>query len=128
MGRKNLQESYDMFAGSADQPDLTDMSTSQTSYITSIKNQDKASIFVSWAGTAPDGVLTVEARNRKENMGPDSGWKTLDMGTAIAISGASGDHTLIFNELPFTDLRLVYTRTSGTGTINAFIGSKTVGS
>jgi hypothetical protein len=128
MGRKNIQESYDMFAGSSGQAPLTDMSTNQTSYVTSVKNQDKASIIVNWSGTAPIGVLTVEARNKKENLGPDSGWVVLEFGSPINITGNTGSHTLIFNELQFTEIRLVYTRTSGTGTINAFIGSKTVGS
>ncbi len=127
MGRKNIQESYDMFAGSSGQPNLTDMSTNQTSYVTSIKNQDKASIIVNWSGTAPVGVLTVEARNKKENVGPDSGWITLDFGSPINITGNTGSHTLIFNELQFTELRLQYTASSGSGTIGAFISSKTSG-
>lgn len=127
MGRKNIQESYDMFAGSPDQVDHTDMSVSQTSYVTSIKNQDKASIIVNWSGTAPVGVLTVEARNKKENLGPDSGWVVLEFGSSINISGNTGSHTLIFNELQFTELRLQYTASSGSGTIGAFISTKTVG-
>lgn len=121
MSRKNIQESYKMFSGA-------DISVNQTSVDTVIKTQDKAFIIVEWNGTSPVGTLTVQARNFKYPVGPDSGWVTLDFGSAISISGNSGNHQLVFNEMPFTDIRLVYAATSGTGTLDAYLSSKTVGS
>ena len=115
MGRKNVVKSYKMF-------DQEDISTSATSSITSVINQDKASISVSWSGTSPVGTLTVEARN-----GKDESFYTLEFGAPIPISGNTGDHQLILSEMPFTDIRIQYTSTSGTGTMDAIITSKTVG-
>lgn len=120
MGRKNIQESYKMF-------DNVDISGSQTSADTTVKTQDKAFVIIEWSGSSPVGAITVQARNYKYPVGPDSGWVTLDFGSAIAVSGNTGNHQLVFNEMPFTDIRLVYTSTSGTGTLSAYISSKVVG-
>lgn len=120
MSRKNVQESYKMLSAAS-------LATNQTSSAYNVKNQDKAFVVVKWSGTSPVGTLTVQARDRKETIGPDSDWVTLDFGSAISISGASGNHQLVFNELPFTDIRLVYTATSGTGTLDAWISSKVIG-
>lgn len=116
-GRKSVVKGFNMFGADGD------ISASVTSAETSVINLDKASIDVTWTGSAPVGTLTVEATNDEKN----EVWRTLDMGGTISISGASGAHELIFNELPFTAIRLVYTRTSGTGTILAKIVAKTVG-
>jgi hypothetical protein len=102
--------------------DAGDLSGSLTSTTTNVINLDKASIHLSWSGTSPDGVITVEARN-----GEKDSWYTLDFGSAINISGNSGSHQLIFNELPFTDIRVVFTFTSGTGSIDAVLTMKTQG-
>lgn len=115
MGRKNIVKSFKMF-------DEEDISVNAQSATTNIETLDKASIHVMWSGTAPLGVLTVETRN-----GTNDVWHVLDMGGDIAISGSPGEHCLVFNELPFTDIRLQYTSTSGTGTMDAVITSKTVG-
>lgn len=115
MGRKNIVPSYLMI-------DSADLSGNITSEIVNVQNMDKASIHVYWAGTAPVGTLTVEARN-----GANQPWFALDMGAAINISGNTGFHELLFNEIPFTDIRLQYVATSGTGTLNSAITMKQVG-
>ncbi len=120
MGRKNIIEAHEMFSTAS-------ISASNTSDVVYIKNQDKASILVSWSGSSPSGTLAVQVRNRREPTGAASAWTTLDMGASISISGNTGSHTLIFNELPFSELRLVYTRASGTGTISAILVAKQVG-
>lgn len=97
------------------------------SSVVSVKNLDNASIIVTWTGTSPVGVLTVQARNNGAGEVNPEDWYDLDMGGTINISGNSGNHQLVFNLLPFTDLRLVYTATSGSGTLNAVITSKVVG-
>ncbi len=98
-----------------------DISGSATSDITSVLNLDKASIAIDWSGTSPVGEIQVEARN-----GENEPWTVLDIAT-ISISGNSGNHRIIFLELPFTDIRLQYISTSGTGSMDAVITSKTVG-
>lgn len=125
MGRKSVVNGFPMINGIANPNNL---SASFTSNLSSVKNLDYASIHIDWTGTAPVGVITVEARNGDDlNNSARDDWYELDMGAPVTISGSSGDHQLVFVYLPFTDIRLVYTRTSGTGTINAFITSKTEG-
>lgn len=125
MGRKSVVPGFPMI-NSVENP--SNLAATFTSDIVSVKNLDYASIHIDWTGTAPVGVISVEARNGDiRNNGAMDDWYALDMGSTISISGASGDHQLVFNYLPFSDLRLVYTRTSGTGSINAFITSKVQG-
>lgn len=116
MGRKNVVKSYDMFTQSGG-----DISAPIVSDVVNVINQDKASIHIVWAGSSPVGEIVVEARN-----GENDSWYTLDFDT-ITVTGNSGNHQLIFNELPFTDIRLQYGYTSGTGTITARLTSKVVG-
>lgn len=115
MGRKNVVKSYKMI-------DAGDLSGNITSNITSVINLDNASIHLIWSGTSPVGVITVEARN-----GENDSWYELDFGSAINISGNSGDHQIVFTQMPFTDIRVKYTASSGTGSIDALITLKTIG-
>lgn len=115
MGRKNVVKSYKMI-------DSGDLSGSITSSIVNVINLDKASIHLVWSGTSPTGAITVEARN-----GEKDSWYELDFGSSIDISGNSGDHQLVFNELAFTDIRIQYISTGGTGSIDASISAKVVG-
>lgn len=76
------------------------------------------SVQFKWSG-APQGALTCQA-----SIDPDVfGWSTLPEGSKT-ITGASGSDLFDFNGLNFYYFRLVYTRTSGTGLIDAVIGAK----
>ena len=114
MGRKSVVKSFKMFQ---DQ----DISTNVSSEETSIINLDKASIRISWTGT-PVGEVQVMVRN-----GEKEPWYELSMGAVVPIDGSESDHVLVFNELPFTDIRLDYVSTSGSGTMDATISAKVVG-
>lgn len=114
MARKNVL-SYAML-------DDANLASNITSSSTNVINLDKASIHISWAGSSPVGTFTVEARNSEKDA-----WYTLDFGAAITVSGASGDHQLIFNDLPFYEIRLQYVATSGAGTVDAILTAKQVG-
>ena len=118
MGRKSVMPSFNMFPSGNNS-----LAGNLTSEIVSVKNLDYASIHVEWSGTSPVGVITVEAKN-----GDFDDWYTLDMGAPITLSGNSGSHHIIFNLLHFTDIRLQYASTSGTGTIEAVISMKVSGS
>jgi hypothetical protein len=115
MSRKNVLKSYKML-------DAADISANASSPETSVINTDKASIHVVWSGSSPVGTLVVQAKN-----GEFDSWYTLDFGSAISISGSSGEHSIVLNETPFERIKLVYTATSGTGTLNAVITMKTTG-
>lgn len=113
--RKNVVRGYKMF-------DAADVSGNITSSEVNVINLDKASIYLDWTGSSLSGTLVVEARNdEKDN------WFVLDFGSPISISGASGSHILIFNELPHNTIRLVFTSVSGTGSLDAILAAKQVG-
>lgn len=68
---------------------------------------------VLWSGGAasPVGAFTVEASLDGAN------WTVLSFGSAISQSGDSGGHLININQCPFEELRVKYTRSSGTGSI-----------
>jgi hypothetical protein len=96
---------------------------------TNVENVDEASIHISWSGASPLGAITVEASNSSDNdfQASNEVWEALDFGAPISISGASGSHQLILTAIPFRYLRLVYTATSGSGTLTAHIQATSVG-
>ena len=108
--------------------DAGDISGNLTSTVVNVENLDKGSIHVEWSGTSPVGTITVEARNRNpQDNTTTPPWIELNFGSTISVSGNTGDHQLIFNELPFTEFRVQYVATSGTGSITATTTLKTVG-
>ena len=114
MARKNTVPSFRMI-------DQGDLSGDITSNITNVENLDKCSIAVSWSGTSPVGTIIVESRN-----GTKESWNAVEFPT-ITVSGNTGNHSIVFREMSFTDLRLRYVATSGTGTLDAVYTSKQVG-
>ena len=120
MSRKNVLKTYKIW-------DSADLSGNLTSGNTSVINLDNASIYVSWSGTAPSGEIVVQGTNDDPDKNASPTWKDLDFGSTITVSGASGNHDLILNSLPFNSLRLKYNRTSGSGSIIATITAKTQG-
>jgi len=123
MSRKNVTKPYKIF-------DAVDISANQTSKIMNVERQDKGSIIIDWTGTTPIGVLTIEARNfnkQKTDEDTNTAFVTLDFGSAINVTGNTGNHIIAFNEMPYTELRLVFTRTSGIGNLTATTTLKVVG-
>lgn len=110
MSRKNVLDGYKIF-------DSINLST-QTSNPTNVKYLDYGSIHIEWSGSSPVGSISVEARN-----GENDNFTTIDIGPA-PISGSSGSHYLLFQKFDFYELRLVYTHTSGTGTLTANLIAK----
>jgi len=115
MARKNVVQAFKMI-------DSGDMSSNIESVSTNVTYLDVSSIAISWSGSSPAGTITIEARNGEANA-----WTELDFGSTISVSGNSGSHRVVFTEMPFTDLRVVYTASSGTGSLDAIITSKQVG-
>ena len=84
-----------------------------------VSEADYGSIHIEWSGVSPVGEIIVEAKS-----GEDDTYSQVDMGGPVTITGTSGDHQLIFNSLPFTKLKLRYSRTSGSGNLTAIIVTK----
>ena len=124
MGRKNVVRSYKMF-------DAVTISTDQSSTATNVLNLDNASIQVIWSGGGtPVGTITIEATNIDPDLpsfDSTTDYVTLTLSGTIAVSGNSGNHSIILEEMPFYAIRLIYTSTSGTATMSAYLSSKTIG-
>lgn len=93
---------------------------------TNVLGMDYSLLVLEWDGTSPVGVVNVEVlKERRNNI---EVWEAVDFGgvtgTDIPISGNTGSHQVLFNQLPFEKMRTRYTRTSGTGTLDAFITVK----
>ena len=113
MGRKSLVHSYKML-------DAVSASASQTSAATNVEQVDKLSIHCLFSA-ANTGTLVVQARN-----GTSDGWYDLDFGSAMTIT-AETDVQILINECPFTDIRLIWTPSAGSGTMTARLTMKAVG-
>ena len=109
--------------------DAVSLASNQTSSETNVTHLDRASVSIDWTGS--DAVGTVEFEARKINANEavaDADWRTLDFGATIDITGASGNHEVLFNSLDFTEFRVKFVRTSGTtGTITAVLTAKQIG-
>jgi hypothetical protein len=102
--------------------DAESVSANTESKAIHVELTDLASINLTWSASSLVATAEVQAKN-----GKDEDWRALDMGGAISISGASGSHELVFNELPFTELRLALDVSSGSGTVDAAITTKSKG-
>lgn len=108
-----------------------DMSlASITSLVTGIQYLDNIAIELSFTGT-PTGTFQVQGslsyeRDAQGNVTNAGQWTPLNLPQSPVASGASGVILIDLNQLSFPYIRVVYTRTSGSGTLNALIGGKVV--
>jgi hypothetical protein len=104
---------------------LSGLSASMSSNITSrevdVSQLDKAIIHCSWVA-GPVGEFQVEAQ-----ADTNDSWFVLDTSSAWSVSGSDSEAEIILNELPFKKIRLKWVRTSGSGTLSAYLSSKSVG-
>lgn len=84
--------------------------------------EDNPDIQVVWTGT-PTGVLTVQISLDPTNLG----WQSIVFTPAAdQPAGSSGTNYYSINQTGAAYIRLIYVRTSGTGTIKAKIAAKSV--
>lgn len=80
-----------------------------------------------WTGTSPVGTLQVQVSNDFALNGDGSirnagTWTNL--GSTSAVSGNSGNLEISLHDIPSYAIRIVYTKASGTGTLNVIICAK----
>lgn len=107
--------------------DEVDISSTQTSEASSVLGLDYCTIHVTWSGSSPVGTITVEATNDRIDTTDTPVYRELDFGATISVSGNSGEHDLVINELSFNAIRIKYTSSSGTGTMTARLVAKVKG-
>lgn len=109
--------------------DSGDMSGNLTSKVTVIQNLSMLSYDVSWTGTSPVGVMSVQFSNTYSQNGDGTvrnagNWTTITLNTPATVSGNTGNGMIDIDATGAFAMRLVYTRTSGTGTMNATVNGK----
>ena len=105
------------------------MAGSITSAVTIIDNKTLIGYDISWTGTSPVGVMSVEVSNTY-SQNPDGSvrdagnWTTLTLTTPANVTGNTGNGFIDVDITAAYAIRLVYTRTSGTGTMQAYVTAK----
>jgi len=105
------------------------MASSITSIITITQMLSMISYDISWTGTSPVGVISVQSSNtyatdasgKVINAGQ---WSTLPLSVTPTVSGNSGNGFIDIDASAGYAIRLVYTPTSGTGTLNVTVAGK----
>lgn len=126
MGRKNLILTYNML-------DSIDLDTSANSSATFTTTIDQLSINIVWSGSTGTntGAIVVQGTNKDPEAADFVAADYFDLelsGGAINLTGASGEHIVIFDKTPFRAIRLVYTNsTHAAGTVSAIMSAKTLG-
>lgn len=107
-----------------------------TSSPTILQSLSMVSYSVVWTGSSPIGTLSVQASNDVQ-IGIDGTvvagtgtWNTLyfnyngSLVSSIPVSGNSGNGLINLSNLSFYAIQLVYTKTSGTGSLTATVTGK----
>lgn len=112
-----------------------DMSSSITSAPTVLQSISQVCYSVSWTGTTPVGTISVQASNdysinpngTVDNPGT---WATMTLQyngsavTSIPVTGNTGNGLIDITDTATYAIRLVYTASSGTGTLTAIVSGK----
>lgn len=104
------------------------LSGNLVSQVSIVQNVSTLSYDISWAGTAPVGTVDVQVSNTYSVNGDgtvrDAGvWRTLPNMSA-SLTGNTGEGGVDISVTGFFAVRLIYTRTSGTGLLNATVVGK----
>ena len=100
-----------------------------TSIVTIVDNMSMISYDISWTGSSPMGAITVEvsdtySQNAAGGVKNAGTWTELPLSAAGTVSGNTGTGFISLSQIPAYAVRIVYTRSSGTGTLNAFVNAK----
>ncbi len=106
---------------------FTDLSASvsQTSAPTNVENTDGVSYHVKFSSPS-SGTFSVQARNADLKSTDTVAWYDLNFAVPLTVTSET-DVQILLNSTPFKEIRLVWTPSSGSGLINAYLVMKTVG-
>lgn len=111
------------------------MATSQTSAVTIVSRLSLINYALVWSGTSPVGSVSVQASDdyslNAEGAVQNAGtWNNLPITvsgsalTAIPVTGNTGNGMIDIATAGFYAVRLIYTATSGTGTLTVTVNAK----
>ena len=95
------------------------MASSLTSPAVGIQFLDNVGIMASWTGT-PTGTFAVQVSVDTVT------WVPITLSPAITASGSADQAYFELNQLSAPYIRLVYTASSGSGTLNALVTAKMI--
>ncbi len=106
-----------------------DMAGNLTSTVTIIQSLSLVSYSMFWTGASPVGTISVQvsndySQNANGSVKNAGTWNTLPLSALTAVTGNSGVGFIDIDANAGYALRLAYTATSGTGTLNALINAK----
>lgn len=106
------------------------LATSFTSSAIEVRNQDNVGIQLHWTG-APVGVFGVQVssdhmEDLEGNIQVAGNWVAIPLNPTVSASGSGDDAYIDLNQISAQYVRLVYTRTSGTGSVDAIAVAKGV--
>ncbi len=106
-----------------------DMSGDITSKVTVIQNTTLISYEIAWNGTSPVGVISVEVSNdysqNQDGTVKNAGkWTELPLSVTPTVSGNIDNGFIDITEIAAYAIRVKYTRTSGTGSLQATLVAK----
>lgn len=93
-----------------------DMTTTLTTETIDIRHQYGFSVLAAWTGSSPAGTIKVQAS-------PD-GVLWIDTGITASVSGSTGSYFVNKEWQFYPYVRVIYTPTSGTGSIDVFFAGK----
>lgn len=94
-----------------------DMSGNLTSDSVDVTYTDNVGFQLTFTGT-PTGTFSCEGTVDEVS------WSPLSFSSTPTASGAADTHLFNINQIPYKKLRVKYTRTSSTGTLNVYVMSK----
>ena len=97
-----------------------------TSPITNIRGFDNVAYDIQFTGT-PTGTFSVLVSSSYDPVtNPNAIFIALTLSPSPVASGAAGQIGIDINQSGFQYIKLVYTNTSGTGTLSAFVSGKAI--
>lgn len=99
------------------------MAASFDSEETNIQHYDNIIYQINVKTGSPQGTVNIEVSNDFDPHLDTGNWQSLGSDYDSTIDG-TGQGVFDLNQLPFKYARLVYTRTSGTGTCDIYVGAK----
>lgn len=105
------------------------MATTITSQPTIVQNLSMLSYDISWTGTSPVGVMSVQSsntytQNADGTVANIGDWNTLPLSSTPSVSGNTGSGVIEIDATAMYALRIVYTPVSGTGSLSITVSGK----
>lgn len=102
------------------------MAANITSPAQEVRYEDNIGVQLIWTGT-PVGVFDIQVSlDYNPNTHVAGTWTSLTLSNSIAPAGSASSGYIDLNQLSAPYFRIVYTRTSGAGSLNAWVTAKAV--